>query len=511
MPRLNQPLSMRKRALQSLAQHFPVVCYGTTPTHTLADLIEDGSYLNIKGPFTQWPSDLLEEMLQTVAQQRPLGRAYLHHLIQPHLESFNLASGIGDVYFAIQFVGDRCQNLQRLDLSYISYLGPDLLCRLVAKLPFLKYINFQMTPINDQVLGQIGETCRQLRSLDVSSTPISDRGLELLGRKTEEDGLPCQLTRLLVTDTYVSHYGIATALRTMPQLRQVEYEFIYQVFDHLTELGGDERALEELIDESNGCPPYRLTSLKSSDPLSTSENLVTALHLCPDLQSVALTSSPSFQESALWNLSRLSRLCDLSLANGPSAYSMDFYTSIVPVLQAVGHQLNNLILTRFTCVDIQVIGMACLELKNLALSEICHFAPVDSIQPELYTQLEALELWALAGAQLPALVIKQLTTPCQRVQNLLFRNCHVLTDQLFNELWTVNPMMSLSHATFDGCRHVSLTLLLELLQRDSDLNLLRLWNCPQLDQDDYALMLATVKSTNMDVYVDWYPYDAEMM
>lgn len=141
----------------------------------------------------------------------------------------------------------------------------------------------------------------------------------------------------------------------MPQLRQVEYEFIYQVFDHLTELGGDERALEELIDESNGCPPYRLISLKSSDPLSTSENLVTALHLCPELQSVALTSSPSFQESALWNLNRLSRLCDLSLANGPSAYSMDFYTSIVPVLQAVGHQLNNLILTRFTCVDIQGI------------------------------------------------------------------------------------------------------------------------------------------------------------
>ena len=33
-------------------------------------------------------------------------------------------------------------------------------------------------------------------------------------------------------------------------------------------------------------------------------------------------------------------------------------------------------------------------------------------------------------------------------------------------------------------------------------------NCykQQLDQDDYALMLATVKSGNMDVHVDWYPY-----
>lgn len=158
------------------------------------------------------------------------------------------------------------------------------------------------------------------------------------------------LTLPSLYSSYTLLKGIATALRTMPQLRQVEYEFIYQVFDHLIELGGDETALESLIDE---CPSYRLISLKSSDPLSTSENLVTALRLCPELQSVALTSSPSFQESSLWNLSRLNRLCELSLANGPSAYSMDFYTSIVPVLQTIGHQLNNLILTRFTCVDIQ--------------------------------------------------------------------------------------------------------------------------------------------------------------
>jgi hypothetical protein len=56
-----------------------------------------------------------------------------------------------------------------------------------------------------QVLGQIGQSCRQLRSLDVSSTSISDRGLELLSRKTEGDP-PSQLTRLLLTDTYTSHY-----------------------------------------------------------------------------------------------------------------------------------------------------------------------------------------------------------------------------------------------------------------------------------------------------------------
>ena len=85
------------------------------------------------------------------------------------------------------------------------------------------------------------------------------------------------------------------------------------------------------------------------------------------------------------------------------------------------------------------------------MSEICHFVPVTSIQPELYTQLEALELWALNGVQPPALVIKQLTTPCQLVQNLLFRNCDAINDQLLNELWAVRFSCVFSRFFFFQC------------------------------------------------------------
>ena len=85
----------------------------------------------------------------------------------------------------------------------------------------------------------------------------------------------------------------------------------------------------------------------------------------------------------------------------------------------------------------KAIGTTCLKLKNLALSEIIHFVPVDSVDTELYNRLEALELWAPVGVQPPALVIKQLTTPCPLIQNLLFRNCDALTDQLLAEVWAV--------------------------------------------------------------------------
>jgi len=66
-------------------------------------------------------------------------------------------------------------------------------------------------------------------------------------------------------------------------------------------------------------------------------------------------------------------------------------------------------------------------------------------------------------------------------------------------------MKSVSQLTFDGCRHVSATTIISILGRDDDLHVLRLWSCPLLDQDDHALLLATVASGNMDVAIDWYP------
>ena len=54
-------------------------------------------------------SEMLHEMLATVAERRSLTRIVLHLLVQPHLLSFNLACGAGDVYYAVRFLQERCQ------------------------------------------------------------------------------------------------------------------------------------------------------------------------------------------------------------------------------------------------------------------------------------------------------------------------------------------------------------------------------------------------------------------
>lgn len=55
-------------------------------------------------------------------------------------------------------------------------------------------------------MHHIGHSCRQLRHLDVSSSPVTDRGLLALSR--DENGCPLatQLVRLALLDTQVTTY-----------------------------------------------------------------------------------------------------------------------------------------------------------------------------------------------------------------------------------------------------------------------------------------------------------------
>ena len=88
-----------------------------------------------------------------------------------------------------------------------------------------------------------------------------------------------------------------------------------------------------------------------------------------------------------------------------------------------------------------------MNLKNLALSEICHFVPATDggVSHALFGQLHAVELWALPGVQTPPSVVKQLTCNCADVRNLLFRNCDCVDDALLTEMWTVSITQQCTH------------------------------------------------------------------
>ena len=85
------------------------------------------------------------------------------------------------------------------------------------------------------------------------------------------------------------------------------------------------------------------------------------------------------------------------------------------------------------------IGRNCSLLKNLALSDILHFMPLEhGPEPTLFFRLEVLELCALDGVQLSADVVKQLLGPCQHIRNVLLRGCDAVTDTFLAQVWQVS-------------------------------------------------------------------------
>ena len=64
-------------------------------------------------------SVLLEEVLEEVIRQRSAGRVFLHPLMQPHLKAFVLPVGQGDVFYAIQYLMERCRVCSRTPLVWL--------------------------------------------------------------------------------------------------------------------------------------------------------------------------------------------------------------------------------------------------------------------------------------------------------------------------------------------------------------------------------------------------------
>ena len=86
--------------------------------------------------YFQKASDLLEELLETVAQLRPVGRAYLHHLIQPHLEGYRILSHsnrLKEVNHRRAIIDCRCHYFRQVRLGVRC--RRHLLCHPISQRP----------------------------------------------------------------------------------------------------------------------------------------------------------------------------------------------------------------------------------------------------------------------------------------------------------------------------------------------------------------------------------------
>ncbi|XP_075219127.1 uncharacterized protein LOC142323417 isoform X2 [Lycorma delicatula] len=479
----------------------------------MKNLLANDTYRNIKGPFTDWPGSILYEIFEAISERYTLSKKHLHMLIQPQLQMINLSFGMGDVVSGFPLIQERCQHLKNLNLSYLRHLYPKLLMELIPCLTNLVSLDLRMTSVCDEMLGMIGKHCKEVAYLNLSGTSITDRGLVHLALAEDGTRQSQKLTRLIVSETWVSYGGAAVVLVYIPELREFEFEKILEALELVynwcpaLELTLLTRAGARM-GETPTLPPYclRLNTILSSADVITDKTLEAAVNLCPDIITFSISNAQISNEH-LYKLMVLDNLTSLSLTNFDNL-TIDFETGVLPVLSACGEHIKNLILTNFTYVSVPDIGRTCPKIQNIAFSKVTSFYQ-DTPHPEWFNDLEAMELWAETDIDLDPNLIKQLVVFSPKIKNLLFNSCHALTDKLFAEIMEENPMKSLSHLTLDHCFQISSTTLNAILDAENNLSVLRVWSCPNVGKENRSQIALRIDQENMDIYFDWYQYEPD--
>merc|ERR1712241_1435006 len=84
MPIKPSALSLKECSLNQVALKIELICYGQIKgSKELAKFINDEDYLKVAGPFSDWPTNLLEELAERVYAKRSGQKHLLHLIIQP--------------------------------------------------------------------------------------------------------------------------------------------------------------------------------------------------------------------------------------------------------------------------------------------------------------------------------------------------------------------------------------------------------------------------------------------
>ncbi|XP_046406837.1 uncharacterized protein LOC124171656 isoform X2 [Ischnura elegans] len=512
MPLRVQPATLRAAAMTCIARHFDLICYAAGTPQRMAALIESGDYLNVASPFDDLPPALCEDLSEAIKSISHLRRHHLHALLSPSTRRW-AASGVADLLVAIDLLPRRCKNLQKLDISYVRHINPNALISLAPVFTSLVSLNLRMTLTVDQMLGKIGEQCVHLLELNLTSTAITDRGMVMLCLSPDGSARCQALRRLCVADTWVTCSGAAVALLALPALQHFDFDRMFEAMRILEAWEGT--AGERVMAALGVCsarrplsprPALALTTVTScGEAGSGSHGPSVTARLCPRAASLTVSGTPLPAE-ALYPLMVLRNLTALSLTACGAA--CDFEAGVLPLLTALGHQLNSLILAKFFSVDVGAIGMACPHLVNFALSDVTAFELMNQkISAESFQELQALEIWSDADFIIPTNVLQQLLLFSKNIRNILLKGVGIVTDEMFSEILKVNPMRQLSHLTLDNCHCVTHATVHRILDADNELCMLRIWSCYRINKEANDIISQRIANENMDIYLDWFPVD----
>ncbi|CAG0918504.1 unnamed protein product [Notodromas monacha] len=552
MPRKKCVENLQTIAMNNIAKNFEKICYGLQDSQLFALIMEDDAYLNFASPFKELAPVLLDEFFELLCERRTVSRHMLHMVFNENNRIVRLRQGMGEIYYAIRFLMDRCkvldvmpmvskypQHIAVLDLSYMHQMGPQDLMKLFQPLTTLIQVNLRGTLTVTEVVSIIATNCENLAELNLSETAINDKSIQALYRTKQVDGTLVKhaqkLRRLVLADVSVTPFAVASALQSLPSLCEVDYSALFQVFSLLPSYVG-----YGSFGEAVGLEKFQLNRIASTREFISHESIEVATQTCPNIQSITLLECSGIDNEGLMKFMAFERLTHLSITNDDDR-TLDFFEGVLPILQARGEQMQNLILTDFLVVNIDALASACPNLQNLALSGITDYhytspeelvkenmsrrlrriseddvqgncsssnvqaafagASIGAFVPHEYcfTKLKALEIWSAPGHPGPSKeVIVILMKSSQNLEHLLLQGCVHFDDGVFAQI-----VKLLSHITTNECS-ISTEVFRRLLDSDNNLDMIRIWSCPGIDREGYEEIRQRIKDDNLEIYLDWF-------
>lgn len=491
MPARKSAESLKVLCLRHISQNFDLWCVFKQGSKSLC---EECDYSVDPGPFLELPPTILEELIEQLKSVKYLRKQHLHYLIQPSIRHLNLSNGISDIYFALQFLTERCHNLQHLDISYQKHLSPAILFSTLEMLPNLRVLNMRKTMCSDGLLGVIGRNCNRLVSLNVSLCPVSDRGVELLGMDFDTCEPQCQLlVKLVVSDTNVSHEGAALALRAFPRLQEIDFSNLFDVFR-------DPRLLSSVDNEIRKLNITSIRSLEGEEISADTLDLVTKL--CPMLSRVSILRTEIESESLLL-LMNLNNLTELLVGSGLSC-AINFNSAVLPLLQISGAKLKHLTLSQMASVNVVAIDQCCPALQELSLRDIMYFEthPTDA-ERAIFLNLQYFDMSCIEEQDVEPCFLKMMLSSCTLLEQIHIKRCACFDDVLLDEVLQANPLQKVWRISIEECNYATIGMFHELFLMEGELQSIRIWSCKSILQHDYHMLMFESQNKNLDMRLDW--------
>jgi hypothetical protein len=129
MPVRRHPRTLKLLAFQSVIDHFEMICYGrkfAKGTKALATYIDKEGYKAVSGPFSLWPTGMLQDLLEALYRycssiktfiyfhslipmfRHRCGHQHLLHcVIQPQMTHCSILQH-GSIHVAMTLISERC-------------------------------------------------------------------------------------------------------------------------------------------------------------------------------------------------------------------------------------------------------------------------------------------------------------------------------------------------------------------------------------------------------------------